>query len=202
MTVTSRLLTSQGVIGNDKPMPIKNWGPISFVGVFEAIVPAQNKYMALIFNTSTAYDVWVERIYLVHNNVTAATGVVLAQSLIRVSAFTTGTAVTPVACDPSDAIPSGVSLDHNSSAVSDVSSSTYANIIATSEELIIAGTDPLLGARGAWPRGLPIWESGNGIKPLVLHGATAAHRGLAIKNITSSTAGSCSYLFHFSCVPV
>jgi hypothetical protein len=202
-TVTARVITTNGVVGNNTPMPVKDFGPASFRALFTAIVPAQNKYMAVLFNTNTDYNVEVHRIFLVHDNITAATGIVLAQSLIRVSAFTTGTAVTPVAMDPgADTLPSGISADHNSSAVSDVASSTIANIVALSEEVILTTTDVFMGVRAAFPQGVPVFLSGNGIKPLVLRGATAACRGIAMKNITSSTAGSCTYCFDFNVVPI
>lgn len=201
-TVSARLLTSQGVVGNTLPMPVKNFGPMSFRVVANAIAPAQNKYMWTLYNANTDYNVEVNRIYLVHNNVTAATGVVLEQSLLRISAYTAAAAITPLALDPADTLPSGIAADTGSTAVTDVSSSTLLNIVAISEEAVVAGTDPLIGARAKDPMGSPIFLSGNGIKPIVLRGATAAHRGLVIKNITSSTAGSCSYIVDFSVVPV
>jgi hypothetical protein len=201
-TVTSRLLTSEGVVGNTRPMPVKAFGPQSYRVVANAIAPAQNKYMLTLFNSSTDYNVEVHGIFIVHNNVTAATGVVLEQILARISAYTPAAAITPIAFDPADSLPSGITADTGSTSVTDVSSSTLLNIVAVSEEQIVAGTDPWLGARAKDPRGNPIFLSGNGLKPIVLRGATAAHRGLVIKNSTNSTAGSCSYVLDFAVVPV
>lgn len=200
-SVSATLITSQGVVGDNKPMPTKQYGAMSFRVVADAIAPAQNKYMWTLFNASTDYNVEVHRIYLVHNNITAATGVVLAQTLSRISAYTPAAAITPIALDPADTLPSGITADTGSTSVSDVSSSTLVNIVAVSEEQIVAGTDPWLGARAKDPMGNPIFLSGNGIKPIVLRGATAAHKGLVVKNITNSTAGTCSYIVDFSVVP-
>lgn len=187
---------------DDQPISTKDHGRVAYRAYFDGIAPAQNKYMALLFNTSTTYHVDVNRIYLLHNNVTSATGVILEQSLIRISAFTTNTAVTPVAIDSGDiALPSGISADHNSSAVSDVASSTLVRIVTTGEELVVASTDTLIASRIPM-RNAIIWESGGGIKPIRLRGATAAQRGLAIKQSTNSTAGAVSYIFDFTVVPV
>jgi hypothetical protein len=201
-TVSARLLTSQGVVGNNLPVPVKDFGPMSFRVVANAIAPAQDKYMVTLFNANTDYNVEVHRIYLVHNNITAATGVVLAQTLIRISAYTAAAAITPLAMDPADTLPSSITADTGSTSVSDVSASTYLNIVGVSEEAVVAGTDPWIGARAKDPLGNPIFLSGNGIKPIVLRGATAAHKGLAIKNSTNSTAGSCSYYIDFNVVPI
>ncbi len=200
--VSATLITSQGVVGDNKPMPSKQYGAMSFRVVAAAVAPAANKYMAVLFNASTDYNVEVHRILLQHNNITAATGVVLSQDLMRISAYTPAAAITPLALDPADTLPSGITADTGSSAVSDVASSVLLNFVALPEEAILTTTDTWLGARAAIPMGQPIFLSGNGIKPIVLRGATAAHKGLAIKNITSSTAGSCSYTIDFTAVPV
>lgn len=186
---------------DDQPVSIKDHGRVAYRAYFDAIAPANNKYMALLFNTSTTYHVDVNRIYVLHNNVSAVTGVILEHTLLRVSAFTTGTAVTPVALDPGDiALPSGISADHNSSSVSDVSGSTLGRFVTTAEEVVLASTDTLLSSRLAL-RNAIIWESGGGIKPIRLRGATAAQRGLAVKNVTSSTVGALSYIIDFTVVP-
>jgi hypothetical protein len=201
-TVTARVTTSQGVVGNNIPMPVKNYGPMSFRVVANAIAPAQDKYMVTLFNSNTDYNVEVHRIYLVHNNITAATGVVIAQTLARISAYTPAAAITPIALDPADSLPSSITADTGSTSVTDVSSSTLLNIVGVSEEAVVAGTDPWIGARAKDPMGNPIFLSGNGIKPIVLRGATANYRGLVIKNSTNSTAGSCSYILDFNVVPI
>lgn len=200
-TITARFITSEGVVGNALPMPIKNFGPQSYRAVWDSIAPAQNKYMALLFNTSTTYNVLVHRIYLRHQNITAATGVVLDMTLLRVSAFTTGTAITPVPLDPANTLPSGISADHNSSAVSDVSGSSLGRYVTTAEETALASTDVLVAAR-VTERGALIYESGGGIEPIWLRGATAAQRGIAIKNATNSTAGTMNFTIDFTVVAV
>lgn len=201
-SVSATLITSQGVVGDNKPMPTKAYGPMSFRVVANAIAPAQNKYMVTLFNASTDYHVDVHRILLQHNNITAATGVVLSQDLMRISAYTPAAAITPLALDPGNTLPSGITADTGSTSVSDVASSVLLNFVALSEEAILTTTDTWLGARAAVPAGQPIFLSGNGVEPIRLRGATAAHKGLVIKNITNSTAGSCSYTLDFTVVPV
>lgn len=188
-----------GVANNDQPLPVRDFGPASYRAYFDAIVPGNGKYMALLFNASTTYDVQVQRIYCLHNNITAAVGVVLEQSILRVSAFTSGTPVTPVAFDPADTLPASISADTNSSAVSDVANSTLERFITTGEELVLASTDVLLNSRSGL-RGALVYEAGAGLKPIVLHGATAAQRGIAIKNTTNSSVGSLSYIIDFNVI--
>lgn len=196
-TLTARLITSEGVVGNATPMPVKDFGPQSYRAVWDTITPGQNKYIALMFNANTSYKVKIHRIYCQHSNPTAATGVILEMTMQRVSAFTTGTAITPVALDPSNTLPASISCDTNSSAVSDVSGSSLGRFITMSEEVVLASTDTLLASRITM-RGSLIFESGGGIEPIVLHGSTAAQKGFAIKQATNSTAGSVNFVIDFT----
>jgi hypothetical protein len=192
-----------GIVGDNKPLPVKLHGAPSFRAVFADIAPANNKYMALLFNANTAYDVLVHKIFVYQTNISVVTGVLLKLSLLRVSAFTTGTAVTPVAFDPrNDTLPStdgAISADHNSSAVSDVSGGTiHPGFFVTNEEMILAAANLLL-ERTIQP---VMWEPTPGMKPLVLSGNTANNKGIAVKCLTSDTAGTISLAIDFSVVPV
>jgi hypothetical protein len=183
------------------PLNVKNSGKATFRAVFEDIAPAANKYMAVLFNTNTSFDVVIQRIYAIHSNISGVTGVLLEQDLLRISAFTTGTAVTPLADDPeTDTLPSGISADHNSSAVSVVSGGMIhpANFV-TAEEMILAATNFQLNRANL--NGQLIYERKDNERGITLSGTTAANRGLAIKNLTSDTAGSVSYSIVFTVEP-
>lgn len=183
------------------PLRVASSGKATFRAVFTDIAPANNKYMAVLFNTNTTYDVVVQRIYAIHSNIAAATGVLLKQSLIRISAFTTGTAVTPLADDPAtDTLPSGVSADHNSSSVSDVSGGTIVPaLFVTGEEMVLAATAFQLNRANLEDQ--KIYERKDGERGITLSGGTAANRGLAIKNLTSDTEGTVSYVIVFTIEP-
>ena len=181
------------------PLRVASSGKATFRAVFEGIAPAQNKYMALMFNTNTSYDVVIQRIYAIHSNIGAVTGVLLEQDLMRVTAFTTGTAVTPVADDPeTDTLPSGISADHASTAVTDGSVLNPAFFV-TGEEVILAATANQLNRMSL--NGQLVYERKEGERGITLSGATAANRGVAIKNITTDTAGAVSYVIVFTVEP-
>jgi len=183
------------------PLRTASSGKATFRAVFEGIASAQNKYMALMFNTNTSYDVVIQRIYAIHSNISVVTGVLLEQDLLRVSAFTTGTAVTPVADDPeTDTLPSGISADHNSSAVSDVAGGVLnPAFFVSAQEMVLAGSAFQLNRANL--NGQVVCERQEGERGITLSGTTAANRGVAIKNITNDTAGAVSYVIVFTVEP-
>src|SRR5262245_6761480 len=72
-------------------------GKPTFRAVFADVVSGNNKYMAVAFNQNTTKDLVIKRIYAIHDNISAVTGVPLKFSLLRISAFTSGTPITPLA---------------------------------------------------------------------------------------------------------
>lgn len=180
------------------PLRIMPAGKATFRAVFADIVPANNGYMALIHNANTTYDVCIKRIEAIHSNIGAVTGVLLKQILLRTSAFTTTTAITPLADDPkTDTLPASISCDSLPTAVSDVSGGTIdPSIFVTAEEMILAATAFQLNR--ANKQGQLIYEAKPGERGIVLSGATAANRGLAIKNLTNDVAGALSYVIVFT----
>jgi len=178
------------------PLRVASSGKATFRAVWEDIAPANNKYMMVIFNANTTYDVVIQRIRVVHSNISAVTGVLLKQSLLRIAAFTTGTAITPVANDPeTDTLPASISCDHNSSAVTDGVVLDPA-IFCTAEEVVLAATAFQLSRMSI--EGQTVYQRRDGERGITLSGTTAANRGLAIKNLTNDTAGSVSYIVDFT----
>jgi hypothetical protein len=183
------------------PLRVASSGKASGRAVFDGIVPGNNKYMCVIFNGNTTYDVVIQRIYAIHTHIAAATGVIIKQSLLRISAFTTGTAVTPIMDDPeTDSLPATISFDHNSSAVSEVANGTiHPGFFVTGEEMILAATGFQLNRANL--NDCLVYERRDGMRGLVLSGTTAANKGLAIKNLTNDTEGSVSYVVEFTIEP-
>jgi hypothetical protein len=180
------------------PLVVRTGGKATFRALFSDIAPATDKYMLLLHNANTTYDVVIQRIYAKHSNISAVTGVLLKQELRRTSAFTTGTAITPIADDPeTDTLPASISADTNSSAVSDVSGGIIDGaIFLTAEEMILAATAFQLNRANL--QGQLIYERKDGERGLTLSGTTAANRGIAVKNLTADTAGSVSYVVVFT----
>jgi hypothetical protein len=107
----------------------------------------------------------------------------------RVTARTAGTSVTPIALDTNDSLTSGIAADHASTSVTD--SSLFKRVIASSEELALVQGGPPPWT--FWPAGLQ-YEKKDGTRGIVLR----LNQGLTIKNITSSTVGSVSYVIEFT----
>lgn len=194
------IVTSDGAGrgGKREPMFVSPGAPATFRAVFDNIAPANNKYMAVIFNNgNTTQDVVIQRIRVQHTNVAAATGVILVFTLLRISAMTSGTAVTAVADDPeTDTLPATILCDTNSSAVTDVSGGLLDRFAVTAEELILAADTLLLSRAGYY--GSTVYAHEPGTRGITLSGTTAANKGLAIKNVTSSTEGTISIIIDFT----
>ena len=197
--INARISTDDSNAAGSKrsPLRVASSGKASYRAVFDDIALANNKYVALLFNTNTTYDVVIQRVRVVHANLTSATGVIAEFELRRVSAFTTGTAVTPLADDPeTDTLPSGVSADHNSSSVTDVSGGLLDRFHRTGEELVLAADNLLL--HGALFNGSIVYERQDGMRGLTLSGTTAANRGVAVKCVTSTTEGTVNIIVDFT----
>lgn len=182
------------------PLRVASSGKATFRAFFDAIALGNGKYLALIFNTNTSNDVVIQSIRVRHANLDVVTGVITEMTLRRVSAFTTGTAVTPLADDPeTDTLPSGVSCDHNSSAVSDVAGGIIQRFFRTGEEGILAADNLLL--QGMLNEGSLVYQREDGERGITLSGTTAANRGVAIKCETNTTAGDVNIEVVFTVEP-
>lgn len=179
------------------PLRVASSGKATFRAFFDAIALGNGKYLALIFNTNTSFDVVIQSVRVRHANLDAVTGVITELTFRRVSAFTTGTAITPLADDPeTDTLPAGISADHNSSAVSDVSGGIISRFHRTGEEMILAADTLLLS--GSTHAGSLVYQRQDGQRGITLSGATAANRGVAVKCETNTTAGDLNIEIEFT----
>jgi hypothetical protein len=203
MPINARLLGDGSVIAGSKvnPLRVASSGLASFRAVFDDIALGNGKYVAVLFNANTSYNVVVQSIRVAHANLTAATGVIAEMELLRISAFTTGTAITPLADDPAlDTLPASISADHNSSAVSDVAGGLIRRFHRTGEEMLLTAASLLL--EGSTYRGSLVYERKDGMRGITLSGATAANSGLAVKCVTNTTEGTVNIEIEFSVEPV
>jgi hypothetical protein len=166
--------------------------PPSFYAIYDRIAPAANKYMATLWNGAAGRLVRVHRVVVFNWNWTAVTGVILEQYLARIIARTIGTVVTPRALDTNDALTAGIAADTNSTTV------TEDHIIrrhAASAEEVKIGALTLENVLGVpWPDAGQAFGAVSGMKPITLR----SNQGVTIRNVTSSTIGTVSYVIEFT----
>ncbi len=166
--------------------------PATYYAIFDRIAPAANKYMATLFNTSATRKVVIHRIWYLNWQVALVTGVSLEQYLARITARTAGTSITIRPADTSDSLSSGITGDHNTSAVTE--DYIFKRFFATGEEAAGSGganVEDFFGSDWNWQLVYRRWE---GIKGIVLR----QNQGVSVRNVTSSTVGTCSYMIEFT----
>lgn len=161
----------------------------TFTVVFDRIVPAANKYMATLFNTSLTRSVVVQRVRLFNWQVGLAAGALLEQELRQITARTAGTTITIVANKSSVPISSGISADTGSTAVTEAS--LIQRVFASNIQLVIEDVVGLANGHLLYER-----RQGEQGHTLLLN------EGISIKNITSSVIGTVSYVVEFTDEPV
>jgi len=162
---------------------------ITFYAHFDRIVPATNKYMAVVFNTSAVKKIVFKRIEVMFRGASSVTGVVLDQYLTKIDFTVAGTVITPFAEDPSDPLAAGITCSHNDTGI--VENHIIKRFTATSEE-------PKIGAGMAEDAGtfgsIVLYEAAPGTRGLT----SRQNKGIAIRNLTNSTVGTVSYFFLFT----
>lgn len=164
-----------------------------FYAVFDRIAPAANKYMATLFNTSATEKVIITRVLRENWQATAVTGVALEGYLARITTRTAGTAVTIRSNDTLDVLPAGIAADTNSTAVTE--NHIIQRVWASSEEIVLGGSLAAeLGFETSGMDGNSIWHKSPGYRGLVLR----QNQGISIRNVTSSTVGTSSWVIEFT----
>ena len=169
----------------------------TFCALYDRIVPAANKYMATLFNTSSTRKVVVRRVYRFTEQSTAVTGVLLEQELRFITARTAGTSVTPSAYDTNLALSAGITADTASTSVTEGTGNRalITRVYASTEETLIAEltTSPEGATAYLQDAQLIFWSKGDA------EGITLRqNQGITVKNITSSTVGRVSYKIEFT----
>jgi hypothetical protein len=155
------------------------------------VAPAASKHMITIFNASGS-GVVVE-IYNLHARllqIAAVTGVTLRWDVLKASAASSGTVITPELFDSgAAALPAGVTVRTNGT----VTAGARISALATAGEEITTGQTNL-AARGVDL--LPMLDRPKA-KPLVLREG----EGLTVQNVTSSTVGTFGLSITFGVTP-
>lgn len=177
--------------------------PPSFIAVYDAIQPGNNKYMATLFNASATRRVIVHRIWYYQWTTSAVTGVGLQMELRYLTARTAGTSVTPLALDDGDTLSGSITADHASTSVTEMTGGLVRRFLVSSEEAKTTAaqtlnTDTLPVADWYGNDGHLVWSKKDGVKGLVLR----QNRGISLKCITNSTVGAVSFVIEFSDEPI
>ena len=161
-----------------------------FYAYYDRIAPAQNKYMATLFNTSATRKVSILRVWWLLNNFTAVTGLVLDCYVARITARTAGTAVTIRARDSNDTVSSGITADTNSTVVTEAFISR--RLVGTAEESPVGATS------------VNTYNDKQAVLLYEFTGRTGEkaetlrqNQGITIRNLTASTVGVMSFCIEF-----
>jgi hypothetical protein len=164
----------------------------SFWVVYDRIAPAANKYMATLFNTSATRKVVVQNIWQYNWQFTGVADNLLEQELWKISARTAGTSITPRAEDTNDVLSAGITADTNSSAVTQVN--LIMRIITGSAEASIAGGEAGLKIMRTTEALALLYSRKDATRGWTLR----QNQGIAVRNITNITVGTCSYVIEFT----
>lgn len=182
---TPALMTDPPLVVTQSPI-----APPTFLALYAGIAPAANKYMATLFNTSSTRKVVVQRIWAILTQIAAAAGATLEQHLETITARTAGSTVTPTSNDSSDSLSAGITADTGSTAVTD--GNELVRFIMTGDQVAL-GDNGTIKTRQFLSNAL-VYEKKDFTKGLTLR----QNQGLSIKNITSNTTGTMSYLIEFT----
>ena len=172
---------------------------MAFFAVFDRVAPAQNKYMATLWNGASGRAVVVDRVYRFNWQVSAVTGVLLEQELRFITARTAGTGVQIQTEDSNDTPTANIACDTGSTSVTEGAGARalIKRFFAPSEEVVLATAYVLTGIAAYTHDAQLIWSRRPSSSGLVLRQS----QGLAIKNLTSSTVGTVSYIMEFRDFP-
>lgn len=154
----------------------------TFSVVSAAVAVGNNKSMLAIQNTGSSV-VRIREIWIINDQTTAVTGVAGTFETWRISSFTGGTALTPVAYDTADSLPSGISVATGST-VSGEASLLRSGKWSTDEWG--PGTADVESGDHALQQTEPFWKQTPNGKALTIR----QNQGIHVKFATNSTAGA------------
>jgi hypothetical protein len=170
----------------------------SFRLMVPAIVPAANKYHAVLFNqAASAQTLWLLGVYCINDNVTGVTGVINQFNFRRITSGSTPTltAVTPLAFNSADPALANVIAGHTATAnIADAANGIIAPFVVSSEEGTAVPTNTAMHLQ----------HMANLLPPLHPYQRPLALRpneGAAVKQIGAGTVGALSWIIDFAVEP-
>ena len=178
----------QGIVNCNKDGSIFGDAP-TFWFVADRIVPAANKYILDVFNTSATVVVRVKRIWIANWQTAAVTGLFTEGTMLRITARTIGTTITPFLNDTNEALPAGVT---GSSASTVVTASTmHSRWSRFLDEGITNTLIPSSLQYQNWPDCCLAYEQGQaGQSPIVLR----TNQGFAVQQVSATAVGTLSVI--------
>lgn len=162
----------------------------TFYAVFDRVTMAADKYLATLFNTSATRKAVVQRVWVYNNQFDRVAGGDIDLELLRITARTAGSAVTPRAEDTADSLSAGIVADTNSTAVSE--SHLVRRILSSGEEIGFSSSDaqsllalPVFALR---------YERRTGQRGLVLR----QNEGITLKFVDGDDDGTVSVVYEFT----
>jgi hypothetical protein len=154
-----------------------------------AVVPAGNKHHLAIFNaTGTGKVVKVRKLFAVNLQTAAVTGVVCRFDVMRITALSAGTAITPAPADTQNtALPGGITCKTAGTATE--GPLLFPWVTTNEEESAVAAL-----SKSVFQQAVNILMEGNEIMELTLREG----EGMTVKQITASTVGSFGWIAVFT----
>jgi hypothetical protein len=162
----------------------------TFWSRYDQIAPANNKYMATLFNTSSTRKVVIQNVWIVDENFTSGANSALEVDLLRITARTAGTTVTPTAEDSNDSLSAGITADTASTAVTD--SSILRRFQATNG-VLSTNTGSTAGTGNYDPQG-HVYTRLLGTRGHTLR----QDQGISVKCVQSVTVGNVTIIIEFT----
>jgi hypothetical protein len=195
-----KIRTDQQTVGANtvEVQYVRESEPATFLAIADRIVPAVNKYILTLFNTTSTRKVVMQKIFVYNWQTAAVTGTILEHELRKITARTIGAAVTPISMDSADTLTAGITADTTTTGVTEVAGA--AGLLRrgyTSGEEVKIGAITLENSMAVDDRFAILYEKKDGCKGITLR----QNQGVTIKNLTG-TVGSTSVVMLFTDEPV
>ena len=175
-------------VGQQEALAFTELSYPTFYALADNVQCAQNKsHISIMNNSGSGVSVAVRKLFPISNQLTAATGVGCRFELHKITAHTSGSDITPLACDSSNSLPALITVK------------SAATITGTTLVFPINMPNDEIGATGAFPTatiaaGTNWIPEADGMEYFTLRSG----EGISVKQITSSTVGYFSWLIVFT----
>lgn len=181
-----------GTKDQSSSLPITESETATFSAYITDVAIAQNKSMISILNAGgSAVKIKIREIRVINVRTTATTGVVAEFQLLRITAHSSGTTITPISHDSTDTLNGSVTV--RSAGTVTETAGALRRWLWSSDEWGTGATD-VESFDHAFQNSLPQYKTGIKEKPFTLN----AGQGLHLKEITNSTNGTFDLLIVFT----
>jgi len=166
--------------------------PATFIALADAVAFVQNKQkFALMNGAGSGVVLNVQKLFLINNQLSAATGVMLRENVMRITTLSGGTAITPQTMD-----------SDNAALPAEVTCATNCTVTEGALLFPLTFNNDEVGATQGFPNtpllaGLNWIPEGNEIQSLRLREG----EGFTVKQITNTAVGSFAYMCVFTVDP-